>query len=123
MKAEALIDTLPDAPPETKEEKLNDTLCNVEVEALVVWFAATQLDGKAVLKRTLGYAEGQATNRHAIWDSTWGADQDTLHPLRDVKIDPVNVTLSEVEASKVVDSWADTVGRLKIRTVDDTLGQ
>lgn len=43
--------------------------------------------------------------------------------MRDVKIDPVNVTLSEVEASKVVDSWADTVGRLKIRTVDDTLGQ
>ena len=45
------------------------------------------------------------------------------HPLRDVKIEAISVTLGEVRASKLVDAWGDTLARVEIRTVDGTLGQ
>ena len=45
------------------------------------------------------------------------------HPLRDGKVEAISGTLVEVEARKVVDIWADTVARVEIRTVNDSLGQ
>ena len=45
------------------------------------------------------------------------------HPLRDVKIEAIGVTLGEVKASKLADAWGDTVARVEIRTVDGTLRQ
>lgn len=45
------------------------------------------------------------------------------NPLHDVKIEEISGTLAKVEATKVGDTWADTVGRVKIRTTDKTLGQ
>ena len=45
------------------------------------------------------------------------------HPLRDVKIEEISRTMLEVEASKVVDTWANRVARVEIRTVDDKLGK
>lgn len=47
LEAEALIDTLPHAPPEARTERLCVTLGNEDPEALVVTLAATPLDGKA----------------------------------------------------------------------------
>ena len=41
-----------------------------------------------------------------------------FHPLRDLRIEAISNTLVEVEANKVVYTWADTVARVKIRTVD-----
>ena len=41
-----------------------------------------------------------------------------FHPLRDLRIDAISNTLVEFEANKVVYTWADTVARVKIRTVD-----
>ena len=45
------------------------------------------------------------------------------HPLRDVKVEVISDTLVEEKASKVVDTWPDTVARVEIRKVHDTLGQ
>ena len=45
------------------------------------------------------------------------------HPLLRVKIEAISVTLSEIEARKVVYTWANTGSRVEIRTVDVTLGQ
>ena len=45
------------------------------------------------------------------------------HPLRDVKIEAISVTLGEVKAGKLTDAWGDTVARVEIRTVDGTLRQ
>ena len=45
------------------------------------------------------------------------------HPLLRVKIEAMSVTLGEIEARKVVDTWANTLVRVEIRTVDGTLGQ
>ena len=45
------------------------------------------------------------------------------HPLCVVKMQAISDTLIEVDASKVVHTWTDTVPRMEIRTVDDTLCQ
>jgi len=46
VEAEALIDTLPDTPPEAKAERVVDTLCHADAEALVDTLAETPVEGK-----------------------------------------------------------------------------
>ena len=41
-----------------------------------------------------------------------------FHPLPDLRVEAISNTLVEVEGNKVVYTWADTVARVKIRTVD-----
>ena len=43
------------------------------------------------------------------------------NPLRHVKIEGISDTLVEVEAIKEVNTWANKIARVEIRTVDDTL--
>ena len=45
------------------------------------------------------------------------------HPLLNVKTDAISLTVGEVKGSKVVYTWADTVSRMEIRTLDYTVGQ
>ena len=45
------------------------------------------------------------------------------HLLLDVKVEVISDTLVEEEASKVVDTWPDTVVRVEIRNMLDALGQ
>ena len=45
------------------------------------------------------------------------------HPLQDVKIQVNSNTLVEVDASKVVGTWAERIARMEIRTVNETLSQ
>ena len=41
-----------------------------------------------------------------------------FHPLRDLRIEAISSTLVQVEASKVVYTWADTAAKVEIRSVD-----
>ena len=43
--------------------------------------------------------------------------------MRDIKVEVISDTLVEEKAGKVVDTWPDTVARVEIRKVHDTLGQ
>ena len=73
------------------------------------------------LGRTLGDSEHPTTNRHVSWTIREVQTKRHCHPLRDVKMEAISDTLVEVDARKVVHTWADTVPRVEIRTVDDTL--
>lgn len=47
MEDQALINTLLDTPPEAKAERLGDTYCDVQAEAVVETLAESSLGGKA----------------------------------------------------------------------------
>ena len=88
----------------------------VTVKALIVTLAEKLAEEKAKTPLDI-LIKMPAETRRAAQTKTH------CHPLLDVKIQAISVTLVELETSKMVDTWTDRVATVEIRTVDETLRQ
>lgn len=108
----------------TKADSNEDILLAVKAAALAYGLHHKLPEAKSeTLTLTLGYAKCHLIVDTPVETLREAQTKTQFHVLRDVRIKATSDTQSDVEATKVVDTWAETVNRVKTRTVDDTVAR